>query len=277
MEELSGVSGGQFRFVRVKDYVKDLVSDPGGMFRLRVPHDPPSGLHVWDKRLALANRLISELSRSETERVAAEAGLHVLTYGLFVDSIPSVVGEADPIEVSSSVEKWNKIWRSANAQDDLDLTTSTGLFATLSAVGKKDFLETVESLKVEALDPIHQIALARSILDHQKSTGVINERTRGLLLHPLEELNKESTALFGKDNFLNNANQATCEDRLRKILRDRRSFARKLRAKSKNKRILENVRLEHAKDLIALYPETDIARKIAKEFGLPISHVDNSD
>jgi hypothetical protein len=280
MEELSAVSGGQFKFVKVKDYVSQMAASPAEFFRSRIPakfQNPP--VVVWSERFALAKKLIPMLrSRTQSDRQTAEERLHELSFGVFEYVIPTLVAnDVDRKLTTQVVDKWTEAWDTASDQSDQDPSTPIGLFSLLATVGNKDFLETIESLDPASLSPLNQIAVARSILNYQRASGRVNRRTISLLLDVLRELNKESKAKFSEESFLKRATLITCEHRLVTVLKNRRLRASRIYGQTRNKRLLEQVRVEFAKDLIGLYPETRVARQAAEALNIPVSHLGQSE
>jgi hypothetical protein len=242
-------------------------------------------------------------SQTQSDREGAEKRLHELTHGIFEKVIPSVVDANDnpdvvsvatrglarlgnqtndqldwgpatpfgPDIIKQAISDWTRAWTQANDQVDQDPSTPFGLFAKLAIVDKKDFLESVESLQVKSLSTLDQIAVARSIQYYQRGTGRATERSRTLLLNYLRELNKQSTAEFDEERFLKHATLATCQRRLTTVLKNRRLRASRLYGKTKNARLLKEVQIEFAKELIALYPETKVAKQAAEKLNLPVS------
>lgn len=280
MEELSAVSGGQFKFVKVKDYVSNMSISPADFFRARIPDQIQVQLAMsWSERHRLAAKLIRLLdSKIQMDRQEAENRLHEMSFGIFETVIPSVAAtDVDPDTTAKAMDDWTEAWAKANPQWDLDPTTPTGLFATLATVANKNYLESVDSLDVSTLSPLDQISVARSILDYQRGSGRVTTQSRTSLLNVLRELNKRSTAKFSEENFLKKATLTTCERRLTTVLTNRRRRASRLYTQTKNQGLLEVARLEFAKDLIAFYPETKLAKKAADELNLPVSHIDQTE
>ena len=284
MEELSTVSGGQFKFVKVKDYISNLATSPADLFRSRVPlqpQDQPVG--NWTERIALAKKLIPLLnSETQSDRKASELRLHELSFGIFESIIPAVADpNIEPATKTSAIAAWNESWTMANDKISnggrVDVSTPIGLFSMLANNDRNDFVESIGSLDVRSLSPRNQIALARGILEYQQASGEVSMKTRSLLMDVLRELNKESTAKFDEDSFLKRATLATCKRRLETVLKNRRLRASRIYGKTKNKRLLKEVRVEFAKDLVALYPETTVAKKAAEELNLPVSHSNSTD
>ena len=277
MEELSDVSGGQFRFVKVRDYIDKIVESPGNIFFGKNQLVQSGDISNWAKRHEIAIATIPVLqSRSEFDRQKAEERLQALSYGLFDTSIPSVVGPFKSSVTEKAVSQWTDVWTKANDQAVLDASTSEGLFCTLANVGNKNFLDAVESLDANQMEPLHQIATARSILSYQKHGNAVNERSRTLLLEFLDDLNKASKAKFGRDRFIKSATLQTCERRIVKVLRNRRGEASKLLNKTKNRKLSEIDRIVFARKLILLYPETKYAIEVSEAMNLPVSHLDSN-
>lgn len=274
MAELSELSGGQFKFVKVKDYISRLALSPADLFQSRVPDESQIKMIVsWKDRFELSKRLINLLnSQTTSDRVESEKRLHELTFGVFEHVIPSVASpDVDAESLKQAAAEWTQVWKQADEQTDLDPSTSTGLFSTLAAVGNKDFLESVKSLGRSDPSPLDQIAIARSIVDYQRRTGAATKESTRILLDYLRELNKESKASFSEDSFVKRATVDSCERRLETVLKNRRLRASRLFGKTRNKSFLIEVRTEFAKDLIALYPETAVAQKAAKNLNIPVS------
>lgn len=275
MQELSTVSGGQFKFVKVKDYISKMASSPADFFRSRLPDQSQVQLAVtWPEREAMAKKLIQLVkSNQPMDRQEAETRLHELSFGIFETVIPSVApADVDSETIDAVIDAWTEVWAKANDQTNLDTSTPIGLFSTLATVGNKSFLESVESLDIASLPPLDQISVAKSILDYQRSGGGVTDQSKVALLNVLRELNKQSTAEFSENHFLKTATLATCQRRLATVLKYRRLRASRLYAKSKNKKLLEEARIEIVKDLISLYPETKLARQAAEDLNLPVSH-----
>ena len=274
MEELSAVSGGQFKFVKVKDYLSQMASSPAEFFRTRVPVQSQIQLAVsWTERAELAKKLIRLLDvKTQSDRRDAELRLHEFSFGIFESVIPSVAAsEFDPDVSAKAIKEWKEAWSIATDQTDLDPSTPIGLFSTLATVGNKDFLASVEPLSASSFSPQDQISVTRGILDFQRTSGQATEQSRTLLLRFLRELNKQSTAEFNEERFLKSATLATCQRRLDTVLKNRRLRASRLYGQTKNRRLLAEARLELAKDLIAYYPETKVAKQAAEQLDLPVS------
>ncbi len=278
MEELSNVSGGQFRFVKVRDYIKNLVGVPGNVMFGKNALVHHGNISNWEARHQIATATISVLqSRLEVERAKAEELLHLLSYGIFERSIPTVTGPFKLSQAEKSVTLWKDAFAKANDQAVLDLSTNMGLFCRLANVGQKDFLDSVESLNATQLEPLHQIAVVKSVLSYQKHHhGGVNERSRTLLIEVLDELNKASKAKFGRDRFIKKASLQTCEQRLKKVLDNRRWEARKLLNKTKDKKTAEVDRIAIGNELISLYPESEYAIEVSENLNLPVSHVQSN-
>jgi len=283
MEELSDVSGGQFRFVKVRDYINEIAANSEDLLFGGKEIAPEGDLSNWSVRYVLATTTIPLLkSRTEDDRKRAEEKLNELSYGLFAQTIPSVTGDYKPSTSKKAAEMWEEVWANANDQavvDKLDSTgrrtsvlgtsTSAGLFSHLANVGQKNFLESVESLNAEQMEPLHQIAVARSILSFQEHRNVVNERSRVVLIEFLDELNKFSKAKFGRDYFIKNATQETCQRRLKTVLNRRRGEAGKLLRKVKDRKTAEADRVAYANELISLFPETKYASDVKSLVTLP--------
>ena len=279
MEELSTVTGGQFKFVKVKDYISRMASSPAEFFRSGLTDPSNVTLAVsWSERNELAEKLILHLnSPTLADREAAEKRLHELSYGIFESAIPSVAGDVGPEITTEAIEKWKQAWSQANKQTDLNSSTPAGLFATLATVDNKDFLESVDSLNVRDLSPLDQIAVARSILEYQRSIGRVTDKSKRVLMDFLRELNRESKASFSEENFLKRATVTSTERRLETVLKNRRLRASRLYSKTKDKGLLLEVRVELAKDLMRLYPETRLSRQAAENLNLPVSQLNETE
>jgi hypothetical protein len=277
MEELSNVSGGQFRFVKVREYVDEMIESSDDFLLGSGQLIQPGDISIWARRYKIALAAIPILkSRSERDRLKAEERLQELSYGLFDTSIPSVSGTFKLSASENAISQWTDVWTKANDQAMLDTSTSEGLFCILANKGSKDFLNAVDSLNAQEMEPLHQIAVVRSILSYQKHANAVNRRSRIQLLEFLDELNKASKAKFGRDRFIKSATLQTCERRLEKVLKNRRWEARKLLNQSKSKKFSATEQLVFAKQLISLYPESKYAIEVAETMNLPVSHVESN-
>lgn len=279
MEELSNVSGGQFKFVKVRDYISNMAKPPADFFRSRVPDQSHLQTVVsWSERDALAKQMVGLLdSRTYEDRRDAELRLHELSFGIFESVIPAVAGsDFDPEATAESIKAWTVAWETANDQTDLDASTPIGLFSVLATVANKNYIESVKSLDVTTLTPFEQISVARSVLEFQRGNGVTGQ-SRAVFLDYLRELNKQSTAEFNEERFLKGATQTTCQRRLVTVLKNRRLRASRLYGQTKNKGLHADARIEIAKHLIVLYPETKVAKQAAESFNLPVSHLNETE
>lgn len=270
MQQLADASGGQFRFVRVNEFLEEMLNSPDQQLRIRaLQHVASKGIHGWEQRYEFAiNELIPLLtSKVATTRKAAQDMLHELSLGIFEPRVASVAGPDALFEArESAAAAWRTIWEDANAlktggANSADPECDLVFFVAMASGFEDDFVESMEAIEIVGLAPLNQIAFARRVLSYQENQGV-TPRTRQLLLDVFTELNKESTARFGSEFFLKNATQATCQARLKKVLSNRRIFARRLYRKWDAVKQDEELRHEFAQKIVERYPETNYAEQM---------------
>lgn len=262
MKELADATGGQFRFVRVNDFIDEMLQSPDQIMRVRAMEQfIKKGLDGWDKRREFVTSELIPCLQSESVEVrkSVETMLHELSFGVFQETMPSVIEpESNLSQRVAAKIAWTNVWSDRSELDPAEIPDDVAFFLALASGKEDELVRRMGELDVTTLSPLKQIAFAERILEYQESNGVTGE-TRQLLLNVFEELNKESTAKFGRDFFLKNATQVTCQARLKKVLANRRIFARRLYRKWESAKPRDVSRIEYARKIVELYPETKYA------------------
>lgn len=146
-----------------------------------------------------------------------------------------------------------------------------------------DFIKFAELTANQKLSTLKIITLCQLIVDFQNEIGGVTNQSQALLQRIFNQLDQESDNGHQPVSLTAGSNEHDCEQCFQRILRGRRQKAKVLEEamlKSwvdpfgvRQELIQPQDQLKIAKQLFALYPETEVANRAAKKYGLAGSNV----
>lgn len=268
MKYIADRTSGKFRFLRIADYVQQLLTVGGPLQERALRQVLKMEVDGWPNRKALLQKnLLPMLSnRSLASRARAETLLQDVTFGLFAGKAPSILEEPQEAQ-----KFWADVIRETDGFHRTGQITSLGrerelaekLLLALSELKDDSVFELLEQLDVSRLRTAAVVSLVQRI-DHYhdlfdatpKSIGwlrYLSARLDGKTPRPRAELEKS----------LWSTEQAKAS--MDSLFESRQKRAAGIYEKYQDKRRARNVRERLGRSLISKYPETDEAQRAREE------------
>jgi hypothetical protein len=289
MQELAEASGGQFKFVKIKDSVGSLSESPDEKIRMRaIEHRLADPSLTWDARKRLIQEQLLPLVRSEfkTTQTLATSLLDRGTYHAFSNEIDTVKNEsASKQSFIDSIDQWQKLIEQADQSYPIRISPFEELNFTLAespvylasrvSFSEKEMRYYFQQVNVKKL-PVSDLLRFTDRLAHFRWTRH-HHKTVDLLKRAFRQLNAPTGELLKltDDNI-----RSQPESLLNRILRNREQAATLAIAKLEEesfKPLSIDEHTEYESKIVAVYPETSAVKKLILKSSLesPVSKSSN--